>query len=371
MKVKNKFNKTISLVLAGLLLLSCGSNTLNVEASKKKTVSMRSYVQKTLAHGHARGTTVIVKDGKVEKISYGYGYYRKHLNAGSSKLLYPLGSLQKVVTGAIITQLIYKKKFSQNTKISRWYPLMKDARKITVGQLMTHTSGINISGTETNHGINFSEPAAIDWTVAKINITPRSQVNKFNYNNANFVLLAGIIRKVTGKSYATNVKNRIIKPLHLHQTYIYQNIPRKKTDAISYLYRRRKNYQNPVYANKNVVSQLPGAGNLFSAPMDYYKIIKGLSDGKILSAKQYHYMTHLKARKSTYSGGIYARRSGKLQMAYGNFGDTHFANWMQLTKDNKNGMIMFLNQTQDSKSKNKAIGYKILKHIKKNTFQKD
>ncbi len=72
-----------------------------------------------------------------------------------------------MVTAAIITQLIYQKKFNQNTKISRWYPNLKHANQITVGQLMTHTSGINVIGTESNHGVNFSENGAINWTIAQ------------------------------------------------------------------------------------------------------------------------------------------------------------------------------------------------------------
>lgn len=112
----------------------------------------------------------------------------------------------------MITQLIYKGKFSQNTKISRWYPLLKNSSKITVGQLMTHTSGINVSGTESSHGVRFSENGAINWTVARANLSGNTGLNSFNYNNANYVLLAGIIRKVTGKSYAVNLKSRIITP---------------------------------------------------------------------------------------------------------------------------------------------------------------
>ena len=183
-----------------------------------------------------------------------------------------------MVTAAIITQLIYQKKFNQNTKISRWYPNLKHANQITVGQLMTHTSGINVIGTESNHGVNFSENGAINWTIAQANARENTGRSKFNYNNANYVLLAGIISKVTGKSYAANVKQRVIRSLKLKQTYIYQQIPRSKTDAISYLYSGGKNYNASTYANRNVVSQLPGAGNLFSTANDYYLSLIHISE---------------------------------------------------------------------------------------------
>ncbi|KRM40520.1 penicillin-binding protein [Lactobacillus hamsteri DSM 5661 = JCM 6256] len=330
---------------------------------------MRSYVKKTLEKGHLRGSVIVVKDGNAEQISVGYAKYKKR-NNGSKKVVYPLGSLQKVVTGAMVTQLIYQKKFSQNTKISRWYPSMRNASKITVGQLMTHTSGINVVGTESSHGRKFSEAGAINWVVSQVNRSRRYGVNQFNYNNANYILLAGIIRKVTHKSYASNLKSRIVKPLHLHQTYIYGKFPKKILAATSYLYRYGKNYQSPVNINGYAMSQMVGAGNLCSSPADYYKIMCGLTNGKILTKKQYNYMTHLDSKRSTYSGGLYAKKSGKLKLAYGNCGDTHFANWMQITGDNQNGIVMFLNQS-GGKNHNKSVGYKILNHIKTSTFLKN
>lgn len=368
MKQTKKFWLFLILLVSVLGLATNKPQTVNAKAYTDS--QLRNYVKKTLRKHHLRGTVVVVKNGHSQQISEGYGYYKRRINNGSKKLVYPTGSLQKSITAAIITQLIYQKKFTQNTKISRWYPLLRNSSKISVGQLMTHTSGVGFSGTESNHGINFSEAGAVNWAVLRANLNGNSGRNSFNYNNANYILLAGIIRKVTGKSYATNVKERIIKPLHLKQTYIYQNIPRSKTDAISYLYRYGKNYEASSYANRNVVSQLPGAGNLFSTPADYLKIQRGLYNGKILTAEQFSYMSHLKSKVNTYSGGFYLKKNGTLKLAYGNFGDTHFVNWMQLTKNNKNGIVMFLNQTYGTKNQIKGVGYSILKHIKSGTFIK-
>lgn len=378
MKINKLLTKfTVATLASGLLLSAplassaptyAASKKVKKTSNKKKT-TLRQYTKNTMAKYHLRGSMIVVKDGKAQQVSYGYGYYRRRIGAGSSKLVYPLGSLQKSITATMITQLIYKGKFSQNTKISRWYPNLKNASRISVGNLMTHTSGITVVGTEVNNGINFSENGALNWIINKINSQSEQRPGKFNYNNANYILLAGIIRKTTGKSYASNLKSRIIKPLNLKQTYMYNQIPKGKTDAISYTYRYGRNYQDPQYAPQGLTTQLLGAGDVFSSPKDYYKILVGMQNGKILTKKQFKYMTHLKAKAkdTTYSGGLYMRRGGKLEMAYGNFGDTHFANWIQLTSDNQNGIVMFLNQTQD-KNKNKDAGYRVLKKIKFNTF---
>lgn len=358
-----KVNLFRCLTALALLLLILLISTKPVQAS----CSLRPYTLKVLRQAHLKGSVLLIKNKHTEQVNSGYGYYKRRLLNGSRKLVYPLGSLQKELTAAMITQLIFQGKFSQKTKISRWFH-MKNARQITVGQLLTHTSGLNISGTESNHGWHFSEAGAIRWAEAQIDFTPRQGTNSFNYNNANYILLAGIIRKVTGQSYRANLKKRILKPCHLRHTFVYDDISREITDAISYRYLADKNYQEPVYANTNVASQMVGAGDVFSTPRDYYRIQLGMTNGKILSREEFRYMTHLQARKSTYSGGVYLKKKWTLRLAYGNFSNTHFANWMQITNDQRNGLIMFLNQTQDNKFQNKAAAYRILRRIKARTF---
>ena len=355
----------VSLVAASSLPLTL-AKTNDARAASYNETEMRSFVRQTIANDYARGTTVIVKDGQPQQISYGYGYYGRRLGAGNSKVVYPVCSLQKVITAAIITQLMSSSKFNQDTKISTWYPNLNGAANITVGNLMTHTSGLKATDTEVNRGRVYSEDGAINWVVNKLNSTKQNKPGKFVYNNTNYILLAGIIRDVTGQSYKQNVKSRIIAPLNLKRTYFLEDIPSGMTDGISYTW-NRKNYQWAQYVKKQQASQLVGAGNLFSTPMDYYRIQVGLTDGKILTPAQFNLMTHLKSASANgYSGGMYIK--GNLKSAYGNLYNTHFGNWVQMTSNNKNGLIMFLNQTQNDENRNKAIGYKILNHIQPGTF---
>lgn len=373
--MSSKQNHKIIKIAVAALALGVGApvvanqtnNQVFAASAPYDTNEMRSFVRNTLAQNKVRGTVVVIKDGHAQQISYGYGYYGRRLGAGNTKVVYPVCSLQKIITGAIITQLISEGKFNQDTKISRWYPNLKNADKITVGNLLTHTSGLVATGTEVNRGINYSEGDAINWVVNRVNQLQEGNPGNFYYNNTNYILLAGIIRQVTNQSYEANVKSRIINKLGLKRTFFYSDIPRNKTDAISYTW-RNKNYQNAQYVKRSLASQLPGAGNLFSTPMDYYRIQVALTDGRILTKDQFNYLTHLQSRVTSYSGGVYLKNNDNLKMAYGNLYGTHFGNWFQMTTDNQNGLIMFLNQTQNNEDQNKAIGYQILNHIKTNTF---
>lgn len=338
--------------------------------SKSKT---RNYVRNILSKNHVRGSIVIIKNGQSQQISYGWAWYGKKIGNGSNKVVYPTGSLQKIVTAAMIIQLMNENlhtshKFTQNTKISRWYPNLKNAKNITLGQLMTHTSGITAVNTERDRGSNNSEEDAINWSVNNANATDQMAPGSYFYNNTNYILLAGIIRKVSGQSYEANFNSRIVNKLGLQNTYLYQDIPAEKTDPISYIWNGTNNYQDPEYIKRTLASQLPGAGNMFTTPMDYYKIQLGLTDGSILNKADFHYLTHLKSRVNNYSGGIYFDDTQKLKSAYGNLNNTHFGMWFQMTSDNKNGLIMFLNQTAGEENVQKQIGYQILNYIKPNTF---
>ncbi|WEV41237.1 serine hydrolase domain-containing protein [Lactobacillus sp. ESL0681] len=359
-------------MLTALLFGSAASfyrpTTVNA-AQTNEQVQTYNFVRNTLKKHHMRGSVAIIKDGQVQTVSYGYAWYGKKLGNGNAKVVYPTASLQKVVTAAMIVQLIDENpELSQYTKISRWYPTLRNSNKISIGNLLTHTSGIKATKTEINRGYNYSEANAINWVVNNINAASSDKVGTYHYNNSNYILLAGIIRQITGQSYEANLKKRIIKPLGLKNTYLYQNIPNRMTDAISYYSNGGKNYQKAGYVKRSLASQIPGAGNLFSTPADYYKIQVGLCDGSILTKKNFNYLTHLNSKVNDYSGGMYLKKNDTLKLAYGSLNNLHFGSWVQLTTDNQNGIVMFLNQTNDNENAEKDVGYDILQYIKPGTF---
>ncbi|WP_431463221.1 serine hydrolase domain-containing protein [Lactobacillus crispatus] len=336
---------------------------------------MRNFVRNTLAQNNTRGSIVIIKNGQSQQISYGYAWYGKKVGNGNDNVVYPTASLQKVVTAAMIIQLMNEnwhtsQKFTQNTKISRWYPNLKNADNITIGQLMTHTSGIQATNTELDRGKVLSENDAINWAIDNTNNGTQGTPGTYFYNNTNYLLLAGIIIKISGQSYENNFNNRIINKLGLANTFLYQDIPSWKTDPISYVWNNGKNYQDAEYVKKTLASQLPGAGNMFTTPMDYYKIQLGLTNGSILSKSDFYYLTHLKSATTNYSGGLHLD-DDHTKSAYGSLSNTHFGNWIKMTTDNRYGIIMFLNQVSGDETAQKNIGTKILDHIKPRMFDKD
>lgn len=368
--------------MAAVTLLGVSAPTVSaktatpVQASTYPKTEMRSFVRNVFAQNNSRGSAVIIKNGRPQQISYGWAWYGKKIGNGNEQVVYPTGSLQKIITAAMVIQLMNEKwhtseRFTQNTKISRWFPNLKNADNITVGELMTHTSGITATGTETDRGSDSSEEEAINWAINNANSTDPGTSGTYSYNNTNYILLTGIIRKVSGQSYEENFNSRIINKLGLTNTYLYQNIPSGKTDPISCTWDNGNNYQDPQYVKRSLASQLPGTGNMFTTPMDYYKIQVGLTNGTILSKSDFHYLTHLDSKVNDYSGGVHIENNDTIKSAYGNLTGTHFGMWFEMTTDNRNGLIMFLNQTSGDEDAQKAMGLQILNHIRANTFTDD
>lgn len=371
--MKHKIITLVTSLVMAVTPLGAVSTTQVKAAPSSTQTEMYNFVRNTLQKHHVRGIVTVVKNGVPQTISYGYAWYGKRIGNGNSQVVYPTASLQKVITAAMVVQLINETKgtnnsFTQYTKISRWYPNLKNADNITVGNLLTHTSGIMATKTEVDRGRNYSEEKAINWVVNNINSSPSDTIGNYHYNNSNYILLTGIIRQITGRSYADNIQSRIIDKLNLQNTYLYQNIPKGKTDPISYYSNGGKNYQQAAYLKKSLVSQIPGAGNLFTTTEEYYKMQVALTDGSILSKNDFYYLTHLKSKVVNYSGGLYLYNNDNIKNAYGSFKGVHFGTWMQLTADNQNGIVMFLNQTDDNENDQKDVGYEILQHIKPNTF---
>ena len=390
--MQNRYQKLACLVGITLLCSGCSRTVKSIESGtikqqvkkvklkkqtkkakskpKKKKTSLTSYTKSVMDKNHLTGAIGIVKNGKLKIVTRGMADAGSRTSNRSKQVVYPIGSMQKEITGAMMIRVMKQKGFSQNTKISKWYPNLKHAKKVTVGNLLTHTSGYAVPNIEQARYQMYTDQGAINWTVSQVNMTKQSSVGTYRYSDVNFVLLAGIIQKATGKSYSRNFKELVAKPLHLTHTYVRRDLPQKLHLATSYQYVKPYNYQNVASYTVPMSTQVPGAGNLVSTPADFFKIQKGLENGKILTKGQFHQLTHLKTKKNLYSGGVYLKKHETIHLAYGALDGVHYAAYMQLTRDNKNGIIMLVNQRQQNRIKFKRIGYQILKQIKPHTFSK-
>jgi CubicO group peptidase (beta-lactamase class C family) len=164
-------------------------------------------------------------DGAVLVAENGYVIYKKGFGLANREWQIPnavdtkfrVASITKQFTSLLIFQLIQENKLRLDGKISEYLPdFRKDVGdKITVHQLLTHTSGLYNWESKGEFAEKSKNRYAKDLFVKNflsgdLEFEPGT---KFGYNNGDYFLLGLIIEKITGKSWEENLRERILQPL--------------------------------------------------------------------------------------------------------------------------------------------------------------
>jgi CubicO group peptidase (beta-lactamase class C family) len=137
-------------------------------------------------------------------------------------------SVTKQVTATIVAQLVAEKKLDLDKPISTWLtPVQfngRDAKKITIRNLLQHTSGLpNPDDGAPKDGVSPFYKRAV--SPEGLHVMPArgfcagdpkgNPGEKFEYNNCDYIVLAAIIEVVEQKSFSEVLDARIARPLGL------------------------------------------------------------------------------------------------------------------------------------------------------------
>lgn len=154
-----------------------------------------------------------------------------------------IGSTTKSFVAAVALQLAGEKKLSLDDTVEKWLPGLVqgkgyDGNNIKIRQLLNHTSGIPDYLTPElktklleNPGKNYTPEQLI---AQALELEP---VTGWAYSNTNAAIMGLIIKKVTGETYAEQIKKRIIEPLQLKETFLpgsSVDIPKKCTRLLEH-----------------------------------------------------------------------------------------------------------------------------------------
>src|SRR2546423_5914769 len=139
--------------------------------------------------------------------------------AATTTARFAIASSTKPFTATLILGLVQRKKLALKTHLARFYPHLPKAKKITIRMLLDHTSGLN----------DYFDDAHINELIAKhpdhhwkrseilkaIKRTLFKPGTKYSYSNSNYVVLGGIVEKLTHQSVEHVFRARIGDPLGL------------------------------------------------------------------------------------------------------------------------------------------------------------
>jgi D-alanyl-D-alanine carboxypeptidase len=227
----------------------------------------------------AMGSLTIAKDGNVlytRVIGYSQinGTEKKPLSAASR---FRIGSITKMFTAVMILQLVEEGKLKLSDTLDKFFPQIPNAQRITIAQILAHRSGIpNSRPASKTNAVTKDELLTI---VSKG--TPDFEPDtKHLYSNSGFFVLGLIVEKLTVKSYAEALKERITSKIGLADTYTPTgNIDVNKNESLAYFHFGGD--WKPV--SEIHASILFGGGQIVSTPGDMAKFIQALFEGKLVS----------------------------------------------------------------------------------------
>jgi len=233
--------------------------------------------------GQFNGSVLVAERGKViYRKSFGYANLEWNIpNTLDTK--FRIGSITKSFTAILVLQLVEQGKLRLDGKITDYLPDFpkKTGDKITVNQLLTHTSGLP----DYNNVPDFFrlvQSGLLSQSDILKRISEYDLVfepgTKFGYSNDGYTLLGAIIEKATGKPYDQVLQENILKPLKMNNSgYSRRNVVLEKRASG---YRKRlSGYENPLYYVES-----PASG-MYSTVNDLYLWEQALYTDALLSPK--------------------------------------------------------------------------------------
>jgi D-alanyl-D-alanine carboxypeptidase len=215
-----------------------------------------------------------------------------------------IGSVTKVFTATVVLRLVAERRIDLAESIQHYLPgvLPADVPPITVAELLNHTSGLPAG----NAGDGEGDPAAFvahrfdhptpAQVVASVDGKPMSFApgTAQQYNGVNYYLLGMLIERTTGRTYAEEVADVVLRPLGLTETEVPAATDYRITGP--HLHGYLTVTQGGVARLVDVTEQSPypwAEGGMISSARDLDTLLTALFSGRLLPAAEVADMTTL------------------------------------------------------------------------------
>ena len=174
-------------------------------------------VTKTLSDtGVPSAEIAVVRDGKLV-LSKAYGKANEGLPARAD-LPYQIASNSKQFTAMALLLLEDEGKLSLDDHVSKFVPGITDGDKITIRELLSHTSGLQDFWPQDYLFKTMTEPTTpqgiVDkWAKKPLDYAPGT---RWQYSNTGYVVAGMIAEKVSGEPLLAFLNRKIFAPLDMH-----------------------------------------------------------------------------------------------------------------------------------------------------------
>jgi D-alanyl-D-alanine carboxypeptidase len=258
----------------------------------------------TLAQqSHAGAVALVRTDEGVWRGAAGFAEGKRRATPADR---FGIASTTKTFVATVVLQLAGEGRLSLDDGIGRWFPgLLPDRRRITVRQLLNHTSGLpdfGVSGTV--------QEATTDLNQSPLISRPGTE---HAYSNMNYTVLGLIIEAVTGHGLALEVRDRIFEPVGLYDTGYGPVRPKESAERLPAWLGLPQEQTGPV----------SGAGGITATADDLASFWRALFGGQLLNPELLAEMTRsVPANESDVRAGLgLFRLDLRCGVAWGHGGD--------------------------------------------------
>jgi CubicO group peptidase (beta-lactamase class C family) len=203
--------------------------------------------------------------------------------------IFPIASISKQVTAAMVLYLAERGRLSIDDRISQYFPGLEAWGGVSVQHLLGQTSGIpGYTEAETFDQVRYSPalPQNVVDTVADLPLgfAPGTE---WQYSNTNYVLLAMLVEAVAGEPYGDFLARNFLEPLGLADTGCLDRLNTAGEVANGYT----------TYALGPVEPARPwdpvwafGAGGLYSTVYDLLRWNSALRNERVVNADSFSRM---------------------------------------------------------------------------------
>jgi CubicO group peptidase (beta-lactamase class C family) len=263
-----------------ILFLLLSQSTLAQNKSRQLDEIMKKYHEYNMFDG----SVLVAENGKVlYKNAFGMANREWNIpNTADTKFM--IGSVSKPLTSLLMLLQVQKGLISLDKTISDYLPEYpkKNGSRITIRQLLSHTSGIP------NYDItkdffprvsrqNFTREAYMkQFMDSALAFEPGS---KYYYSSWGYFTLGYIMERVTGKSYSQLMKEEIFDKLGMNSSgsYFHTQIVAKRATGYDYVL---GGYTSGDFRDQ---SNTMGTGDLYSTVEDLFKLHIAISNHTLLN----------------------------------------------------------------------------------------
>jgi CubicO group peptidase (beta-lactamase class C family) len=304
-------------------------NQQKAEEARKNQELLQNRIREYLLSSNISGAVSVVKNNQII-FNEGVGYAnteKQLLNQPSTT--YPIGSISKVFVATSIMKLQEENKLNIQDPVSKYIPNFPNGNNIKLYNLLTHTSGIQPLRWQKGD----TTPLQLVQEIEKLPIKFQAG-EKWDYLDANYVVLGYILEKVTGSSLHEFIQKNIFDKVPMKDTGFMTHEHPVPYDSIGYSIKNGK-VEKTQYFNTYA---LFACGDIYSTPYDLAQFDHALLTGQLVSKNSLNQMI-TPSPKSLYGLGLYY--DGVAATSHGVLGGWHT---YHAYYNDHTSVVVFLNQ---------------------------